>query len=237
MKHIADKRPEHEPSDFKDYRETTPNATYDGGGFRVSALLDALLEEQGYICAYCMGKLIKPEDAHVEHYLPRKSFKSSALDYMNLLAVCNGLSQSHPEREDCHHCDKTKGLGGKMNGNVTLKVLDPRKKAQCEDKITYSLSGLIKAKDEADANLLYDLEKVLNLNNKALVQRRKAIFDRVKEQLKEESPKGKWTQVLFARHREEWLSRHQYKGKQAYRAYCMAAIWFLDLLSQKRKYQ
>jgi uncharacterized protein (TIGR02646 family) len=237
MKHIAAKHWVNEPNDFKDYRENTPNAAYDGGNFSVPALLDALLEEQGYICAYCMGKLTKREEAHVEHYWPRQSFKSEELDYINLLAVCNGLTQSHPEKEDFHHCDKTKGTEGKMDGTVTLRLLDPREKSKSEDRLTYTLAGQVIPKDEADADVLHDIEKVLNLNNKALVQRRQALFDAVKDKLKQEFPQKVWTQKLFDKHQEEWLARHYRKGKQAFRPYCMAAVWFLDLLSQQPRYQ
>lgn len=237
MKFINGKRSTNEPQDFKEYRETTPNAAYGGGNFSIPNLLDALLKEQGYICAYCMGKLISQEDAHVEHFLPRQTNKHEELNYMNLLAVCNGLTESHPEKEHFHHCDKTKGIDGKMNGKVSLKVLDPREKKKSEDRLTYTLNGLIMVRDKSDTDVLHDLEKVLNLNNKGLVQRRKALFDAVKDKLKQDMPQSTWTQAFFAYQRTVWLSRHDRKGKQAFRAYCMTAVWFLDQLSQQPKYQ
>lgn len=52
-----------------------------------SALLDALLFDQGYICCYC-GMRIGPENSHVEHVRPRNGYKSIELDYENLLASC-----------------------------------------------------------------------------------------------------------------------------------------------------
>ena len=52
-------------------------------------LRTSLLEEQGYICAYCMKKL---EDdfskVKIEHYIARN--EENQLDYNNLLAVCKG---------------------------------------------------------------------------------------------------------------------------------------------------
>lgn len=51
----------------------------------------ALLEEQHYLCAYCM-KRIGNEELHttIEHWLPLSKDKDNALSYRNFLAVCKG---------------------------------------------------------------------------------------------------------------------------------------------------
>lgn len=50
-------------------------------------LLDALIEEQGYICCYC-GMEISDETSLVEHLTPQSSDPHLSLEYTNLLASC-----------------------------------------------------------------------------------------------------------------------------------------------------
>lgn len=51
----------------------------------------SLLEEQHYLCAYCM-KRIKNDGLHttIEHWEPLSVNKDKALEYDNMLAVCDG---------------------------------------------------------------------------------------------------------------------------------------------------
>lgn len=48
-----------------------------------------LLEEQGYICCYCM-KRIDIDSCHLEHFWPKSRFKDQDMDYRNMLASCEG---------------------------------------------------------------------------------------------------------------------------------------------------
>lgn len=50
-----------------------------------------LLKEQHYLCAYCM-KRIENEGKHttIEHWHPLSKYKDEALDYANMLGVCDG---------------------------------------------------------------------------------------------------------------------------------------------------
>lgn len=235
MKHVSQKTGKNEPDDFRAYRETTEGARYNGGNFSVPQLKERLLEEQGWICAYCMGKIATVEDAHVEHYCPQKACPDKDLDYMNLLAVCDGLTASYPGKEAFHHCDKTKGKEGKMNGDVKLSVLDPRS-PDCETMLTYDLNGNILSVDE-DQQVEHDLEKVLNLNNKALIQRRKSTLDRALELMKQEQPVGQWSKTFLEKHKEAWQHLHSRKERESYRPYCMMATWFIEKLLAKPKYQ
>ena len=45
-----------EPRELSEYRDTTPDATYDDLRCKVQ-IRQSLVDEQGYICAYCMGKI------------------------------------------------------------------------------------------------------------------------------------------------------------------------------------
>ena len=225
-----------EPKSLRVYRNTTPNPVYDGGNFDQKALKTALLKEQGYICAYCMGSIsldlndvFKPK-TEVEHYLSRQENKDLELKYLNMLVVCNGFSISHPEQEEIHHCDKTKGLEGKMNGFVQLRKLDPRT-PECEKLIRYTKFGEILATN-GDDDVKHDLEKVLNLNNKILITARRNVVEITKNALIQEKPIQQWNKAFLQKHLDKWQSLE--KGK--FRRYCMIAVWFLKNLIDNPKY-
>lgn len=60
----------------------------------------SLLENQKYICAYCMQR-ISLDDMKVEHFLPQSLYPKDDLNYQNLFAVCNGNEGSKPDRQTC----------------------------------------------------------------------------------------------------------------------------------------
>ena len=120
MKHI--KKNQNEPSTLKDYRTTTPNATYRGFVDTGHLLKKALLLEQGHLCAYCMGRISiklnqdnKPR-IEVEHYSSQNERPDLDLIYKNMLGVCNGITQQKKE-----HCDKSKKY-------KSLRALNPLNK-------------------------------------------------------------------------------------------------------------
>jgi phospho-2-dehydro-3-deoxyheptonate aldolase len=45
-----------------------------------------LLDEQGYICCYCMSR-INCENSKIEHFKPQSKYKELQLDYKNLFIV------------------------------------------------------------------------------------------------------------------------------------------------------
>lgn len=246
MKHI-EKNIKNEPAALRVYRQTTPNATYKGYTDRdletglENPLKNALLKEQGYLCAYCMGRISlernengKPK-IEVEHYLSQ--FKADAenkentesLSYTNMLGVCNGLSITYPEKETLHHCDKTSGKDGKMNGEVSLRKLDPRDRS-CEQILTYNLNGKILTVPPNQQDIEHDLEIVLNLNNSVLCKRRSASIDAIKEKMKKDKPVGTWDKRFISKYLDEY-SKPDRDGKL--RPYYMVIIWFLKELLRK----
>lgn len=234
MKYI-NKNLRNEPNSLRTYRSGTPNASYKGYGDG-HLLKKALLDEQGYICAYCMKRIgldlnqqNKPQ-VEVEHFLPQKLNPELDLVYQNMLGVCNGLSESYPEMLHLHHCDKTNGEGGKIKGDVKLKKLDPRSPS-CEQFLYYDLEGRTLAVGN-DEDVTHDLEKVLNLNNKALKAARKDIIDKAKDKMIREKPTQQWNRTFLEKHLTEW----QTKAEGKFRPYCMAAIWFIQTLLKKPHY-
>lgn len=61
-----------------------------------------LVNEQGQICCYCMRR-ISINSSHIEHFLPKESFKEQDLSYENLLASCNGEGSVIVDEEHCGH--------------------------------------------------------------------------------------------------------------------------------------
>lgn len=237
MKHII-KNIANEPESLRNSRNDSQNTTYESANFDATALKQALLDEQGYLCAYCMGKISlefnenhKPK-VEVEHLKPREKYPELSLDYNNLIAVCNGLSNAYPEKRQYHHCDKTQGNEGKMNGMVELKTLNPLHKSSSETLLIYTLNGEIKSIND-NPDVENDLNVILNLNNETLIKKRRIVIDVVKESLIKEKPAQQWTKALFEKHLKIWSIR--YNGK--FRQYCMIAIWFLNNLKTKPKYQ
>jgi uncharacterized protein (TIGR02646 family) len=69
-----------EPIAWKAYRDT------EGVTFRaIDELQIALLEEQGYLCCYCLSRITQ-KTMKVEHWQARSKYPALILAYTNLLA-------------------------------------------------------------------------------------------------------------------------------------------------------
>ena len=137
-------------------------------------IVGSLVAEQGEICAYCMRR-ISVQDARIEHYLvrhPSDTYRrqlsgsgvradydadTKSLDYRNMLAVCDGGSDSgQPDRT----CDAARNAD--RNKDVPLKV-DPLNLGSIV-QVRYRNDGTVWSEDP-DINRA--LDKLLNLNNRA----------------------------------------------------------------------
>jgi uncharacterized protein (TIGR02646 family) len=122
-------------------------------------LKSALLEEQHFICCYCM-KRINQNNSHIEHIKPQVRFPSETLDYSNLLLSCNGISNN---KDNCGH-----RKDDWYNAKDFLTPINP----DCEKIFTYSITGKMDALKE---NGKITISK-LNLNSNLLVRARKEII-------------------------------------------------------------
>ncbi len=107
-------------------------------------LADALLEEQGFICAYCnrvinndLSKLSEFENARdrvcsMEHLVSRKENIEKTFDYKNLTATCRGGEKVPKPRHT--HCDNKRG--------AKPLPFTPLAEA-CETEIIYLQNGII----------------------------------------------------------------------------------------------
>jgi uncharacterized protein (TIGR02646 family) len=149
---------------------------------------EALMAEQGHLCAYCMRRIpddrilaedVDLSDVYIEHWQARSSdqngLDNKGLDYNNMLAVCSGNEKAPGatgRRKKKHFtCDKKR-----ENRPLTVNPLDQR----TLDSIYYSDNGTMKS---YDAGINDDINVKLNLNCKedavSLPQSRKAVLDAV----------------------------------------------------------
>jgi len=79
------KKPPHQ--DFIQYRKGDDASFANLPSHLKQTLKDRLLQEQGYLCCYCMQR-ISSESMRMEHFRCQARYPEQQLDYENLLAVC-----------------------------------------------------------------------------------------------------------------------------------------------------
>lgn len=122
-------------------------------------LIYDLLEDQGYICCYCM-KRIEGWDSHIEHFIPRNIINTHPhslraqdveLDYLNLFESCNG------ENNQWDHCGRFKD---REESPMLVSLLEDG----VERRFKYDvLTGRIDAVDSEDQGAMTTI-RVLGLN-------------------------------------------------------------------------
>lgn len=216
-----------EPKELTEYREGTPGVTYDDlGKERKDIIRNSLLDEQGYICAYCMGR-IDINSCTIEHYISQtrhddspfteEEHKRQSLLYSNMYGVCVN---------DCKHCDKSRG-------NTPLEILDPHQQT-CEELITYSLGGNI-------VSVGHEIEKVdkdiltLGLDCETLIKARNATWDDVWKRFKQEHKKEEWTKELFLKYAERYRNKERRRKGLMFHAYCNYIAWYFEYYANNCK--
>ncbi len=195
-------------------------------------LLKALLEEQGYICAYCMQK-INETNSTIEHIIGQsfidedgdKLGEKNQLNYNNLLVVCEGKSCKNDL-----HCDKSRAVYQK-NRPLYANPLENR----IIQNIKFSEKGMIYYKDfleiekieelkkhdelDKDSNIKYDLQKVLNLNCENLKLKRVYLIDALKKITKDWSNQEKIRKLL-----DQYLEKSNNENEEM----CQVAVYVLS---------
>lgn len=207
-----------EPKEWEKYRNT-PGVDYQA----IPELVESLLNEQGYICAYCMRRIPHKdiifkgtterqtdEDHRVEHILSREKHDDKKLEYMNMVICCPG----HIGEED--HCDRLKG-----SRDLSFSPLDQK----FIDTLSYSTDGTIKSSTPR-----YDKEinEVLNLNTKLLKQNRKAKWDAVLAQLKTIHKDKEWKESILRKAFSKYSEMHNEGGVSKHEPYCGIVTYFLE---------
>jgi len=172
-----------------------------------------LLDEQGYICCYCMqgirikkGELLELK-MKIEHWKPQSKFPELQLDYNNLLGACLG-NEGYPKH--LQPCDTKKG--------EDIITVNPTQK-NCDFLIKFSTSGEIYSEDE---NVAKDLNDTLNLNMDSLVKNRKRVLDDALQNFYMRHPRTTWTKAILEREITKWSPKHG-----PYKAYGQIIIYYL----------
>lgn len=135
---------------------------------------ESLLKEQGFLCAYCMRRIVMPPK--IEHWETREKCNADkmplrTLDYDNLLAVCNGTTPTNGQIDE--HCDQSRS---KSNRELTINPTDER----AIQKLKFLKNGTIESDDTAISEDL-NHDKALNLNVLFLRDARKLVYNSVKK--------------------------------------------------------
>ncbi len=209
-----------EPKELIEYRRT-PGVAYDDlGGDRKSIIRDSLLDEQGYICAYCMGK-IDNESCTIEHYISQSRHPDSpysegehrqqSLLYSNMLGVCINNAE---------HCDKKRG-------NIPLEILNPHDPS-CEELITYEFDGRIVPAGREINKVEKDIN-TLGLGSDKLAKLRKTVWDEVWERFNKEHEKKEWTKELFLEYASMYRTKQRRRHNiSKFHAYCNFIAWAFE---------
>ena len=155
-----------------------------------------LMQDQGYLCAYCMRRIPDKRDvergisnsleSRIEHWIPRSDSNCGAfgaLDYNNLLAVCSGNENDSSRGKSKLTCDARR-----RDRKLTVNPLD----ASTLVTVYYTEDGIIKAFDNIIDD---DLNVRLNLNcTKDAVMlplERKKVLDVIQKEVQTEVESGK----------------------------------------------
>lgn len=190
---------------------------------------ESLLKEQGEICAYCMRRIKNSgKTTTIEHLIPLSRDKEKALDYRNMLAVCDGGTNSTLPGRKILCCDAKKE-------DEEALTLSPFNEYQM-DKIAYDTQGFIKTNPE-DIDMERDLNEVLGLNGlwknerfiadtaTNLVKGRQNAYERYRRYVRKLNKKGKCTSARIKKKIDE-IEQEEQK-----REYAGVLLYFL-----KKKY-
>lgn len=177
-----------------------------------------LLEEQGYICCYCMSRIDYPY-TKIEHLKPRSVYREKQLDYSNLFIACCGKKIDKELFYDCDtpkkkysktelYCDTKKGKEELKHINLLTKI---------QDNIKYRKNGLIFSDN---INIDKEINEVLNLNYEVLTTNREDALN----QLFIELNKNNWSIPTLKLTLKKYQNKNS-KGK--YRPYCQMIVYFL----------
>lgn len=198
-----------EPKELTDYRKN-PNATYKDLSENFisikNKIREQLLQEQGYLCAYCMSR-IDSTQMKIDHWHSRNQYPAEQLDYPNMLGACEGGEGKASKNQTCDTC----------KGSKKLKYNPANPSHRIENQIRFLGTGKI---ESDDAEFDDELNKVLNLNHSRLRENRKAIWDAIHGTLS----RTLGTPAEIDNHLIEWSTPN---AAGQLRKYCAVAVYYL----------
>lgn len=149
-----------EPISLINWKRREPNQTYRelkndkvNGVAILREIRNICISEQYHLCAYCCDR-ISLDTCHNEHIQSQDSFPQFSLNHNNIVASCN--NQNH-----CGH-----------NKNTDILNLTPLM-IECETELKFYLSGSVEGLTDRAKETI----KILGIDNKALVNKRKQIIE------------------------------------------------------------
>lgn len=91
-----------------DEKDTTSVRCVFDNEFPKNSVKEVLIHEQKGLCAYCMKRIRMDIHSRVEHLIPLSEDKEKAIDYNNLLGVCDGGEKSVGQQGHVLCCDARK---------------------------------------------------------------------------------------------------------------------------------
>ena len=182
------------PNIYDDYREK-------------DILRTQLLEEQGYLCCYCMSQITE-RNSKIEHFKAQSLFRDKQIKYSNLFVACKG-----GEGTKEHSCDTLKGNKSLNTINLTLKI---------ESDLKYSKQGEISSVISTEtkvSSLTKEINDVLNLNSIILTKNRKQTY---------EDFKNKYKGKLSKRELKRAIKFYQTKENGRYPPYSEMMVFLLN---------
>jgi uncharacterized protein (TIGR02646 family) len=170
VKYIRKRR---EPPVLRDWRlkqKSSPqNLIYQAiPGETLNEVRDALLLEQGFLCAYSMMRIATRDGGHVEHILAQSKTRGTAwsIRYDNMIYCYPGT--------EAPRCDfgAHKKDGKAYAAGELVSPLDPT----CENRFAFERDGSVSVTNESDAAAKNTVLN-LNLDCEALREARKAAID------------------------------------------------------------
>jgi uncharacterized protein (TIGR02646 family) len=177
MKYIAKGPQPQALSEWKASGNDNWHPTYDNlDSDTKSALKEALMAEQGYLCCYCESR-VTLDDSHIEHFRPQSDESVDPLDFSNMLCSCQSQGKTL-------HCGHRKGDW--FDGELLISPLDP----SCESRFSFAYDGHIMPASEDDVAAKETIERLgLDIGN-LVESRAKAIEPFLDDALTEEDLKG-----------------------------------------------
>ncbi|MEQ8822079.1 MAG: retron system putative HNH endonuclease [Sumerlaeia bacterium] len=219
MKPIRKRRP---PEDFAERRGDHPHVEWESRAFKTKvkrSLRHKLVEEQGFICCYCNGRITEAT-SHVEHLKPRSLFPELDLSYWNLLASCGGSRSEQGLKNAPIHCGPAKGNWYDEEQFVSPLMRD------CRRYFRFLASGQIEPapglSPEEKSRAATTIE-ILRLNHPSLVRRRGEAL-RVLTMMARDVMRGKLTAEELARRASLWTKRDR-QGRYAEFTTALVYLW------------
>jgi len=165
---------------------TTPGTSWDSlGSAQRTPIRDALIRDQGGLCAYCQQRIRALEHSHsgrpqmkIEHWIPRTESPEHHFTWSNLIGVCLGGAHdatSSSRHRHVQHCDTSRGNRKLFLHPVEGQGPDPRV------HLRYTKAGRVE-RALPDDRIDGDID-ALNLNAPHLVRARQTIHTALWERL------------------------------------------------------